>query len=73
LLRGVGYQFTGKRLVGVNAHALCVVTTACKARMIGDELRMQQHVAVDEHQVVGVAGGNGEIAQAREAKPRVRL
>ena len=41
--------------------------------MVGDELRMQQHVAVDEDQVVRRVGGDGEIAQAGEAESLVRL
>ena len=41
--------------------------------MIGDEFRMQQHVAVDEHQVLGASRGNRQIAQARDAESVVRL
>ena len=41
--------------------------------MIGDELGMQQHVAIDEHQVVRRCGGYAQISQARGPEPFVRL
>jgi hypothetical protein len=34
---------------------------------------MQQHVAVDEHDVVSASSGNGEVSQPSEAKAKMLL
>ena len=59
-----------QRGIGVHAHALRVEPAARQARVIGDEFGMQQHVAVDEHQVVRRAWRRWRgCAGARARKP----
>jgi hypothetical protein len=59
--------------VRAHAHALGEKAGACLAPVIGHETRVQQHVAVDEDEVVRGGGGNGEVAQACEAETFMRL
>ena len=70
----IGEQLARQRLVGVHAHALREEPAPRDSRVIGDESGMQQHVAVDEHEVVARGRGDARgCAGARHAKARVRL
>ena len=41
--------------------------------MIGDEATMQQHVAVDEHEVVAARSGEREVSKASDPEAQMRL
>jgi len=43
------------------------------ALMVGDEPVMQEHVAIDEHEVVAACGGEREIAQSSDPETAMRL
>lgn len=70
---GIGKQLATRALIEVDPDTLCVATTPGAALMVGDEPVMQEHVAIDEHEVVAACGGEREIAQSSDPETAMRL
>ena len=49
------------------------MTATGAASMIRDESAMQQHVAVDEHEVVAACSGERKVSQASDPETEMRL
>ena len=62
-----------ERGVERHAHALHPAAAARGAHVIGEPFRVQQHVAVEQHDVIAPGRREGEVAQARHSKALMYL
>lgn len=70
---GIGEQPAARARIEVDPDPLGVVAATGAASMVRDESAMQQHVAIDEHEVVAACSGEREVAQASDPETEMRL
>ena len=70
---GIGEHPAARALIEVDPDTLGVVTAAGAASMICDESAMEQHVAIDEHEVVAACRGEREVTHSSDPETEMRL